>query len=872
MIRISGLFFCLAISGLALGQTPPKYAFKLAPLEFYDRLDELGMGQPPTIEKEERQILEARWANASKEQPAEITDEQFLDSLIYASGVEKASEVEKLRKAYVQLLEESKQSLKPCKSETERAEKLLAFLHEGVMKEGYDADKTTFAELFEVKKYNCVSSTAIYCILGKTHGLKLQPISVPGSSFQAGHATLDLVVDGKRIQIEPTNAKGYDWEAKVKDPKAIIITSGPARSTGHDVSYWHVPAMIYSNRGNHFKKDDGSEQFAMIRCYVAALALAPDDECSTTNMTAALVNWGPALEKAEKFEQAVAAMEFAHLVAPGNTGVENNRRNAWAQHITKLLETGRDGEAMQAATNAQNTFPDESRLNSRPKWFQSLGHDLQQKAGYDAALVVMERAEKMLTPEEMKAMSEWRTSHIRLWSQSLLGEKKYAESMEVLKRFYDPKAADRELAAGIAVHMQMALPQAEAKGGLAEAISHYKAMHGAFGECAAVPEGGEQFAYRVVSELWGKKEFEKARQTLSNLAPVLDNEKEKMEIGERLYHAWISELVAAKQSDKAIERGEEGRKQFPESQYVLQDLNTAYVARIEELISGDKLNSALETAGHAAKAFASDGELKERAAWLMPYANALLRDARNEAGREAAAKYLEVITKGLSPEEREPLKEQVGEFARRWSQNRLAEKDFSGSLVALKRMKTIAATRAIDDGLAYHIQESLPVIFENQGVNGAHEHINAIREAFPMHEDAENGIGYFLRSQIKEKATKKDFMGAAKLAVELGTGAKDDSARDDLKSYAYVAWIDGLSRDKKWEEGFAKAKEALKEMPKQQEIWASGAALVDTWARESMNAKKWDEAIKIYERGLEQFPEDSILSNNLKYCKFQKEK
>ena len=41
------------------------------------------------------------------------------------------------------------------------------------------------------------------------------------------------------------------------------------------------------------------------------------------------------------------------------------------------------------------------------------------------------------------------------------------------------------------------------------------------------------------------------------------------------------------------------------------------------------------------------------------------------------------------------------------------------------------------------------------------------------------------------------------------------------------------------------------------------------WASMYMDDKKWDQAIRIYEQALKEFPDNRTLKNNLKYCQQQ---
>jgi hypothetical protein len=49
-------------------------------------------------------------------------------------------------------------------------------------------------------------------------------------------------------------------------------------------------------------------------------------------------------------------------------------------------------------------------------------------------------------------------------------------------------------------------------------------------------------------------------------------------------------------------------------------------------------------------------------------------------------------------------------------------------------------------------------------------------------------------------------------------------------------------------------------------------AVYDSWAEPLMKKKDWAGAIGIYRKGLEQFPGDSHLTNNLQYCEQEQKK
>ena len=64
----------------------------------------------------------------------------------------------------------------------------------------------------------------------------------------------------------------------------------------------------------------------------------------------------------------------------------------------------------------------------------------------------------------------------------------------------------------------------------------------------------------------------------------------------------------------------------------------------------------------------------------------------------------------------------------------------------------------------------------------------------------------------------------------------------------------------------------LKSLPKDSLLTRNAIVTWNLKADEFIKVKKWAEAIKVYEQGLAQFPDDSTLSQNLKYCQEQADK
>ena len=260
-----------AAVGQAKDTQPTKYAFTQPPLAIFGKVAELKLGEAPTLSDAERQLLE-KVTRLRSEKPAakELADEGLiLEAMLFASGCEDAAAHAKYRAQYEKLVAAAKDATKDAKTDRERGEALMKFLHAGVMSKGYDLDVTTLTAIFDQGQYNCVSSSALYYLVGSRLGLKLQLISIPGGPFLPGHASLNLIDGGQRVQVEPTNADGFDWQAKIKRPGVIVLGFVPDRDKGREVDPLGLAATIYSNRGVELGKGDSPRRLEEARLYAS---------------------------------------------------------------------------------------------------------------------------------------------------------------------------------------------------------------------------------------------------------------------------------------------------------------------------------------------------------------------------------------------------------------------------------------------------------------------------------------------------------------------------------------------------------------------------------------------------------------------------
>ena len=593
---------CVALVATAAAKEPAprRYGLTAPPLEIYDRLAELQLGEVPRLPAEERALLVKIWelhpkpGDAAPGDAVKTDQELLLEAMLSASGVEEPAARKECRDRFHKLVKEAGDAVKDTKDARERGEKLMQFLHAGVMQKGYEEEQTTFAAVFDTGEYNCVSSSAMYFLAGTSLGLKLQPVSIPGSQFVAGHASLDLVDGGERIQVEPTNPDGFDWQTKVNRPGVIVIGLVPDRDDAHDVDGWGLAAMIYSNRGTAFSKAEPPSRLAAARCYLAALACDPPDESATNNLLSIFTNWGLELTEGKQFEESLRVLAFGLTIAPGHESLQQNQSHAWSEYIDSALEAGDDDRAMGLVGRAAEATEDKD-LDHASDAFIRFG-DKRRKDDWEAALSVAERGLKAVPESEREALLEWRSGVFRQRSQWLLEEEQGPDaegSLQVLARAYALDPRDEEIIAGIAYHTQQALSLLEKKSGVKGMSEHYAALRKQFPKVEEIPEMGRSHALRAIKALADDEKFAEAVAAVDVYRPLYTDAAVRDELGGVAYDLWAEHLADQKQWRPALEKCAEGLRAFPKQDATVQRLRVTVDDWAEPAIDAKKWDEAI---------------------------------------------------------------------------------------------------------------------------------------------------------------------------------------------------------------------------------------------------------------------------------------
>jgi tetratricopeptide (TPR) repeat protein len=254
----------------------------------------------------------------------------LAESCLLVGAVKDEKDRRKYLKRLDELETEARKATAEANSATDRADRLLAYLHAGPLAKGFRADQTNLHALLDTRQFNCVSSVALYTILGRRLGLELSVIEVPEHLFVALHA------GGRTIELETTDPRGFDADPNRKlGPTKADRRSAARRQLGEP----GLAAVIAFNRGVTLA--DSKKYAEAMRAYLVALALDSSNSLAAKNAVACLANWPVDLARTGKYTDAAAVLVIGRELAPRDPNLLTNTLavyDAWADSFIRRNE------------------------------------------------------------------------------------------------------------------------------------------------------------------------------------------------------------------------------------------------------------------------------------------------------------------------------------------------------------------------------------------------------------------------------------------------------------------------------------------------------------------------------------------------------
>ena len=304
MIRAQIALAAFVLTGSLVAAAPPTARLEATPTLALKKLAQLD-GRNPAITKDEAGLFD----DAKKGKFSYYT---FAEACLIAGGVEDSRD----RKEYLKkldFLEAEARKATPVPSRWPRMGHGCSSSCTLAQWQRLQDRADRFTRSAGHGEFNCVSSAALYTVMGQRLGIDVRAVEVPQHVFSV------LATRDRKIDVETTNIRGFDPDPKRRD--------GPAKADRpldkrREVGPPGLAAIIAFNHGVGFSRQKRFVE--SIRSYLIALGLDADNHHAEENLIIDLVNWPLELAKAEKFAKAMEVLAIGRELVPNEPALRQN--------------------------------------------------------------------------------------------------------------------------------------------------------------------------------------------------------------------------------------------------------------------------------------------------------------------------------------------------------------------------------------------------------------------------------------------------------------------------------------------------------------------------------------------------------------------
>src|SRR5208282_2889476 len=192
------------------------------------------------ISRDCEEILAPRLSPLEQRLFDQIHDGRFgefslLEAGLIAGGIDRKDELLRYGKRFDAIVDSLRRSGSVCGTPRERAQAVFTFLHQSILRGGYNLQASDLRQAFDHGRFNCVTASLLFNCLAKRFDLRAVGLEIPG------HAMSRLELPEETLDIETTCPR---WFA-LNDSSRAAGGRRPARQ----VSEVELVATIYYNRG-----------------------------------------------------------------------------------------------------------------------------------------------------------------------------------------------------------------------------------------------------------------------------------------------------------------------------------------------------------------------------------------------------------------------------------------------------------------------------------------------------------------------------------------------------------------------------------------------------------------------------------------------
>ncbi len=262
------------------------YPFKVEPLKAISTLTAVPLAKVPARFFTKPELALLRDAETGK-----LESLSLAEALLLASGVTDNDERARFMEQIDKITSDARKALARARSPRDRGTALLAFLHDhgGPMAGRFENGQANLATLLETTKYNCVSSAAMFMVVGQRLGLRLRMVEVPEHVFCQAF-------DGQKwVDVEPTSARGYGAKpdrkvlTDIKTKHGIEDGSPKAAEFFYPVNNLQLVAIVYFCHGTLLGTHKHNQEGVAAKLF--SLALDPHNPHAVGSTITEINHW-----------------------------------------------------------------------------------------------------------------------------------------------------------------------------------------------------------------------------------------------------------------------------------------------------------------------------------------------------------------------------------------------------------------------------------------------------------------------------------------------------------------------------------------------------------------------------------------------------
>ena len=476
----------------------------------------------------------------------------FAEAALIASGVVQASE----RKPYLAQIDrievDARKAVAKAKEPFAQGAVLLKSLHAGPLAKGYRANQTRVSTVLDAKQFNCVSSAALYNIIGRRLGLDLRAIEVPDHAFS-------ILYDGTdHADVETTTAAGFNPErnpsakAEFQQLTGFSYIPDSHRDRRREVGEVGLLAIILLQPR---RRADARQALSG-----GAAGLLPGHE----PRSGVRLGGTECAGRAGQLERGVVppatpdeATRIAGIglrLAPRDAALVNNQKAVWSQWADTLTRDGKHDEALSVLRRADREVP-QAGFGKMQAWvFLREGED-RIKAGdwAKAAAIAGPALARELDPAARDEIAAWAADVPLRWSQHELRRGDFGAALDVLAARLAAPPPDRRIGDQIAYVVQEQLRDKAAKEGAEAAEGMIPVIVGRFAQVDAVRQVSIGHLQRAVGRLSEEGRYEAALATAGRMASLSSEPGLETTTKARIYDQWALALAKERKYGPALD-------------------------------------------------------------------------------------------------------------------------------------------------------------------------------------------------------------------------------------------------------------------------------------------------------------------------------